>query len=210
MTRLAVLLLVVAPWAASAAPFEGTIDMEFEVGGPMGFLAAAMLPTELSVAVRGSDVRTSIVGGLLEQPLHTVALADGTIFLVDDGERTVRFQDSNDGNSATPTSIVAGDGRRTVAGYDCAEWRVTVDNEGKPQEMTAWVTTDLELPDLSRLGQNAAGGGMLAIQGVKGVVLQLDVLNPEITMTLAATQVSTKKPKKSLFKQPKGYAVVTE
>ncbi len=194
-----------APGVATAGEFNGTMTFAITVEGPFAAIFAAIAPNQLTVAVRGADVRASVSGGALEGPVHTLMLDDGRIADVDDAKRTATARPPQPPATVEAPQVVPYSGEIDILGYTCRPYQVTAQTENGPQMMTAWVTRDITLPDLSHLGQNGAAGQMLTIQGVEGVALKISVPSEQATVEISATSISTKKPKRSVFVVPKSY-----
>lgn len=170
--------------------------------------ATSVLPTGLTLQIKGPRALVKTEGGLVSREVLTLA-DKNTAYTLDRRARTYQrlTEPAAAARSTAKTKVTRTHETATLLGYACRRYLVDTDDGGAKSRFSVWTTTELKAANTTafkRLQWGEAGGADFLAQ-VEGVPLRIDATTPEAKIALLATRITSGALPDSLFVLPAGF-----
>lgn len=206
----AIILVMTSSFTFAQSLFQGTIKYDFVFTGEGVEDNQAFLPTRMNISVLKSDVLTEVVGGMFDMGRTLTKTKTGISYLIKDSEQMIYVIDPAKMNveetvTELDPQVTKENETLTLAGYQCEKYSVVTTTDGVETIAFVWVTNKIQIPKSATDDSEVGMSGMLNMKGVPGTPLKTMTSELGVVLIITATDVSTSKPDKNIFKLPKGY-----
>lgn len=179
---------------------EAKITYEFKMTGEGVEQMEAFMPTSMEVAAGKSGSMVKINGGMLGSMMGAVvAIKSGTYMIKHDEQTIYEMEDDKEDEEEVKPVVEKLEEVIEILGYKCQKYKVTTPGAAGDVVTFVWVTEDIQFPKVKGMSQG------VQFAGLPGIALKTMASQMGITTVLTATEISTDKLDKDLFKLPKGY-----
>lgn len=198
--------------ASAQSDFQGTLKYSFKYMGEGADQMGAFMPESYTINIRKSDMRFQLEGGMLSQIMGCMIFKPkkGTMYLIQESaQKVLKMPLDSDADKAElgEPEITKMEETIKIAGYECQKYKVVQNVMGNEVVTSVWVTDQFQLPEESASKNQMTSS--LRVEGIPGLVMKkmtvMSGMGLDITTIETATEVSTEKPGKDLFKVPKDY-----
>jgi hypothetical protein len=175
--------------------------------------ATSLLPTGLTLAVKGTRALVKTEGGLVFR--EVLSLADQHVaYLINRPARTFqKLPDLTASKTASKPSIkvTRTEEKSTILGYPCNRFLIEADDAGAKSHFSVWTTNAIKGLDAAAVKCLSWGqAGTPDFMGqLEGVPLKIDAVTPDVKVGLLATRLTLGPVDGALFVLPAGFKQVT-
>jgi GLPGLI family protein len=210
LSAIILISMMVMPMSFASAPkgFEGIITYKITYpGASFPKEQMAMLPTTLTVSVKGTKARTEISTGMGNQIEITDYSNKSKISLLDLMGQKYAIKQTNEEiqkeNADQPKGKVEVTSEtKNIAGYNCKKAIVTTDDDG--------VKTTFEVFFTDELGAINPNFDNPTYKDINGVMMEFTTKMEQFSMKFTATSVEKKSISDKDFEIPAGYTLTTQ
>lgn len=165
----------------------------------------SMMPTALTVKIKGSNSLTKMEGGIMSN-IEILYLSDKnttyninreakTYSVVSRGADTIKISDVKVTKTSETTKVL---------GYNCTKYIVESMVQGRKLNQVLWATPDVKGLDMKSLARQRMANGQQGIfyEKVDGIPLKMEVKQPEGNMTMEAVELKKQSLSASDFSLP--------
>lgn len=170
----------------------------------------SMIPTGMTIQVKGDNSLTTMEGGIMDKAEVLYQADKNQSLRIDHANKTysVMITGSDRPESAAAPKVTKTAETRKILNYTCAKYLVeSTDARGKATQQIFWTTRDIAI-DMKKLAQHRVRDNQFFYDNIDGVPLRIEMVMPEGNMIMEATDVKKESLAASLFQVPAGYKEV--
>ncbi len=179
--------------------------MKMMAGGSVN----SLIPTGMSIQVKGANSLTKMEGGIMDK---------SEVLYQGDKNQSVRIDHANktytplatatkpeSTTTANPPKVTKTSETKKILNYTCTKYIVeSTDPKGKSAKQVFWTTKEIDI-DMKKLSQHRVRDNQFFYENIEGVPLRIEMIIPEGNMTMEVTDVKKESLSASLFQIPSGY-----
>ena len=168
-----------------------------------------MIPKSMMVKIKNGNALTKMDGGMLSG--EVLYLKDGGMsYHIDRENKTYSVLDKKgEDNRSSKTTVTRTGEVEKILGYSCYQYKVEIPEKGKT--ITHWIWATPEIKGFDMKGFNAAdgrGNRSSYYSEIEGVPLKMEIIMPEMDMTMEAASVKKESLPAGDFVVPSGFREV--
>lgn len=179
--------------------------MKMMAGGSVN----SLIPTGMSIQVKGVSSLTKMEGGIMDK---------SEILYQGDKNQSVRIDHTNktytplatatkpeSTPASNPPKVTKTSETKKILNYTCTKYIVeSTDPKTKSARQVFWTTKEIDI-DMKKLSQHRVRDNQFFYENIEGVPLRIEMIMPEGNMTMEVTDVKKESLSAGLFQIPTGY-----
>lgn len=173
-------------------------------GGDM----SSMMPTGFTIRVKNGNTLTHMEGGMMGGTETLYKKDKSETFLINRNSKTYSKMAGNHPNDPATTQVKVSKTSETqkILNYTCTKSIVTTTHEGKSITQYIWTTKEIKDFDLKSLSKQQVGKGQsMFYDNIDGVPLKMEMITPQMKMTMQVMEIKKESLPVSAFEIPGGY-----
>ncbi len=179
--------------------------MQMSSGGDMG----SMMPKSLTVKIKNQNTLTRMEGGMMAGELLYLKEKEQSYHIDRDSKTYSVLGKAEDDGKPLNAKVTKTAESASILGHKCVKYKVEVTEQGKTITQYLWATTELKGIDMSGLSkQKVNGRNSVFSKDIEGVPLKMEMIMPEMEMTMEAIEIKKGPLPASDFAIPSDYKEV--
>lgn len=170
------------------------------VGGDM----SSMLPTAITMKLKGSNSLTSIEGGILDKTDILYVNDKDATYTISHNAKTYTQSKSNPSNQEKPKVTKTSETTR-ILNHTCTKYIIEINTPDGPMKTDYWATNELKDIDLKALAKQQIKDQKFVFDEIDGFPLKVQAHLPQGIMTMEVTGIDRGSIPTSAFVLPSGY-----
>lgn len=198
------------------AMMESNPQLKAQIEGMLkatqGGEVSSMMPTGLTVKIKGSNSLAKMEGGIMGN-MEILYVGDKNLsYRLDREAKTYSIISVGDSDTIKVSDVKVTKTSETtkVLGYTCTKYLVESTIQGHPIQQVMWATPEIKGLDLKSLAKQRMGNGQQGIfyEKIAGVPLKMEIKQPEGGMIMEAVDLKKQSLPASEFSIPAGFKEV--
>lgn len=169
----------------------------------------SLLPTGMTVKIKGKKSLTSVEGGMNEIT-ETLNTGDGKSYVIDREDKTYYENNAggqDDSDEIPETTVTKTTETRKILGYTCSKYVIKTNYNGQDLEQYIWATNEISGLNISDFidQQNSKQKMVLDFKKIDGVPLRMETGAQGVKMIMEATEVKRGSVPSADFEIPAGF-----